>query len=119
MHFPLPPQTHHIFPSNADTMKLSTLHRGFPLVLILLSIASIALAHGHDENEAMDMAGGEMSHTEASRPIISAISNSTDPGPPSYFRPTEHSGLMLAHIVLMSIGWIFILPLGEFSDVLL
>lgn len=32
----------------------------------------------------------------------------------SYFRLKEHSNVILAHIALMSIGWAFVLPLGEY-----
>lgn len=88
-------------------MKTISLHSA--LTLLLLCLLSVALAHGHDEGEAMDVSGGEMGHNTTPNP-----SNATDSGPPSYFRHTEYSGLMLAHIVLMSVGWIFILPIGMF-----
>lgn len=72
---------------------------------VLLDLASVALAHGHDEDAAMDVSSG-MTLTEAH------ISNSSVLGLPSYFRHNENSGLVLAHIVLMSIAWVFVLPLG-------
>ena len=40
------------------------------------------------------------------------VSN-TDANAESYFRLKEHSNVILAHIALMSIGWAFVLPLGE------
>ena len=78
---------------------------------VLLDIVSVALAQSHDEDASMKM-GTSMNLSDASRPHIY---NSTEMGPPSYFRHTEYSGLMLLHIVLMSIAWIFVLPLGTLS----
>ncbi len=73
---------------------------------VLLGLASVAVAHGHDENMNMDM--GEPS---IARPIISQAANVT--APESYFRYGEHSGLMMAHIFLMTIAWVFVLPIGR------
>jgi len=75
---------------------------------VLLDLVSVALAHGHDEDSSMKMSTGT-NLSEVSRPHIY---NTTEMGPPSYFRHTECSRLMLLHIVLMSIAWIFVLPLG-------
>ncbi|TVY24807.1 putative membrane protein [Lachnellula hyalina] len=35
-----------------------------------------------------------------------------DAGPQSYFQYGEHSGFLVAHISLMTLGWMFILPVG-------
>lgn len=70
----------------------------------LLGLLPLAIAHGHDE--AMDMT------TE--RPTISTESDSAVADPRSYFRYGEHSSLMVGHILLMTIGWVFVLPIGEF-----
>jgi hypothetical protein len=78
---------------------------------VLLDLLSVALAHSHDEDASMKMGTG-MNLSEVS-PLH--IYNSTEMGPPSYFRHTEYSGLMLLHIVLMSTAWIFVLPLGMLS----
>ncbi len=77
---------------------------------MLLDLVSVALAHGHDENARMEMSNC-MNISEVACPH-SSIFNSTETGSPSYFRHPEYSGLMLLHIVLMSIAWIFVLPLG-------
>jgi hypothetical protein len=79
-----------------------------PAVVVLLGLVSVVGAHGHDGDMKMDM--GEQS---VSRPTIATISNTTDAGPQSYFQYGEHSGLLVAHILLMTIGWIFILPIGK------
>jgi hypothetical protein len=78
---------------------------------VLLDLVSVALAHGHDEDASMEM-NTCMNLSEVSPPHIY---NSTEMGPPSYFRHSEYSGLILLHIVLMSIAWIFVLPLGTLS----
>lgn len=78
---------------------------------VLLDLVTVAFAHGHDEDASIEMSTG-MDLSEASHPHIY---NSTEMGPPSYFRHAEYSGLMLLHIVLMSVAWIFVLPLGSLS----
>jgi len=78
---------------------------------VLLDLVSVTLAHGHDEDASMEMSTG-MNLSEVS---TSYIYNSTEMGPPSYFRHSECSGLILLHIVLMSVAWIFVLPLGMLS----
>ena len=70
----------------------------------LLGLVSVAVAHGHDEGMEMDM--GDPSP----RPTISAAPN--DAEPESYFQYGEHSGLVLTHIFLMTIAWVFMLPIG-------
>jgi hypothetical protein len=76
---------------------------------VLLDLVSTAFGHGHEgigttETDSM------MNHAEMARPTIS---NLEVIGLPSYFRHHPYSGLMLAHIVVMSITWIFVLPLGQ------
>jgi protein-S-isoprenylcysteine O-methyltransferase Ste14 len=79
--------------------------------VVLFDLVSVTLAHGHDEDASMEMSSG-MNISEVPRPHIYNI---TDMGPPSYFRHPEYSGLMLLHIVLMTMAWIFVLPLGTSS----
>ena len=77
---------------------------------ILLGFISSAVAHGHDENEDMNMDMGGM---PISRPTIPIATDAAMAEPASYFQLTEHTGLMFAHILLMTIGWVFVLPIGE------
>jgi hypothetical protein len=77
---------------------------------VLLGFISSVVAHGHDENEGMNM---DMSGMPSSRPTIPTATDSAMAEPASYFQLTEHTGLMFAHILLMTIGWIFVLPIGE------
>lgn len=75
---------------------------------VLLGLASIAVAHGHDEDMNMDMGDSSIA-----RPTITSAANVVAPS--SYFRYGEHSGLMIAHIFLMVIAWVFVLPIGRQS----
>ncbi|RDW66378.1 hypothetical protein BP6252_10013 [Coleophoma cylindrospora] len=88
--------------------------RVLPIILLLLSLglASEAFTHNHNDDGPMDMRKGEMGRSENSHLTISTALNSTDSGPNSYFRHSEYSRLVWAHIVLMSVGWTFVLPLG-------
>jgi len=82
--------------------------------VVLLGLLPLAIAHGHDGDGdgemAMDMSMGEAS---VPRPTIHSNLTAEVPGPPSYFQYGEHSGLIVAHILLMTIGWVFVLPIGE------
>jgi hypothetical protein len=77
-------------------------------VALLWLVASV-VAHGHDEDMAMDTA---MSAPSIARPTMVTASNNTVAAPESYWQLADHSRLMLAHIVLMTLGWLFILPIG-------
>jgi Domain of unknown function (DUF2427) len=77
---------------------------------LLLELASRVLAYSHDGDERMGM-DNSSDQIDVLRPTIMLL-NSTNVGIQSYFRHSEHSALILAHIVIMSIGWIFVLPLG-------
>jgi hypothetical protein len=74
---------------------------------VLLGLATAAVAHGHDENMNMDMGEASMA-----RPTLATVVNGTNAAPESYFRYGEHAGLMAAHILLMTVAWIFVLPIG-------
>lgn len=83
---------------------------------ILLGLASIVVAHGHDEDSNMNMGTAAVP-----RPIISsATSSATTTSVPvrdTYWTYSEHKGLLTAHIVLMTLAWIFVLPIGtQFSN---
>jgi hypothetical protein len=77
------------------------------LAAALLILVPFVLAHGDDGD--MDM-GMEMSQgNEVSQP------DEVD-YPPTYFTHPEHRGTIYAHIALMAVGWVFILPVGEFPN---
>lgn len=76
---------------------------------LLLGFISSAVAHG-SEHKDMNM---EMGGIPISKPTIATATNSTMAEPASYFQLEEHTGLMFAHILLMTTGWLFVLPIGE------
>lgn len=72
-------------------------------VAFLGLLLPVVLAHGDDE--AMDM--GDATGAAADEPMPNSDL------PPSYFSHSEHRRLLVAHIGLMIIAWVFILPLGK------
>ena len=68
--------------------------------VLLFGLASIAEAHGHDEmNTAAEI-------TDATPGQEVAESQ-------TYFHHGAYAGFMTAHIILMTIGWAFMLPVGK------
>lgn len=78
-------------------------------IALLWGLVSVANAHDHAKGGNMEMGGSEIS-----RPVLATASPADIHDPQTYFQYGEHSGLMVAHIVLMTFAWIFILPIGEF-----
>ena len=75
----------------------------------LLATTSVVFAHGHDDH-AGETANVGPSPTSMSAGSMSMLSASTQ----SYFAYPALSGLMLAHIVVMTIAWFFVLPIGKY-----
>ena len=69
--------------------------------LLLVGLAAVALAHGDEATEAMDMDSGEQQ-----KPGPNSY-------PPTYFALRDHAGVMYAHIAIMVISWVFVLPTGK------
>ena len=85
-------------------------------VLFLLGALPLALAHGHEshDGEMEGMGAPKMAHLASSDSMSAAAMNSSSAAPQqSYFTYPNYGGLMLAHIVLMTIAWFFILPISE------
>lgn len=79
------------------------------LVAVLGALPSV-LAHGddHEGGMDMDMDMGSASNADAPPEI--------GPEPESmatYFSFPDHKTTIYAHIALMIVGWVFVLPLGE------
>ena len=75
--------------------------------ILLLAVAPAVLAHGDDE--AMHMDTG-MAHDHGA-----PIANATEEAkvyPPTYFAHPEHRSLIYAHIILMTLAWVFALPVA-------
>ncbi|KAF7544255.1 hypothetical protein G7Z17_g10099 [Cylindrodendrum hubeiense] len=83
----------------------SALSRTTGALIIALAFLPLILAHGsgHDEGE-MANHGGE--HHEADKPKV-------DPEyPPTYFSHADHVGTIYAHIAIMTLAWVFVLPVA-------
>ncbi|KAL9126404.1 MAG: hypothetical protein Q9217_004532 [Psora testacea] len=90
-------------------------HLAFLTVLSLVELFPRAFAHGHDDpgNGGMGGGGAPVAHsTPLASDIASANMTSSQSSPESYFAFPEFGGLILAHIVLMTIAWFFLLPIG-------
>lgn len=87
-------------------------NKAAPALLVLL-FALTASAHEDETHMAADMdMDMEMVTAGAGMPLGATTSNATLAVPPSYFRHPEHSHLILAHIALVTIAWVFVLPIG-------
>ncbi len=64
----------------------------------VLGLVPTALAHGDDMN---------MEKSEADMPLPE------DQYPPTYFALADHRGAIYAHIGLMVLAWVFMLPTGK------
>ena len=66
----------------------------------------------------MDMHGhGGMGGHTAPSPSASAAAGDADPGPMSYFAYGNHTGTIVAHVVLMIVAWFFVLPVGTYPPI--
>lgn len=81
----------------------------FAAALVLCALPAV-LAHGDEHAAAgadmemdMDM---DMSAEDSSKPDAGSYA-------PTYFTHPEHRGLIYAHIGLMVLSWVVILPLGK------
>jgi hypothetical protein len=82
-----------------------------PALLVLLFSLTIS-AHEDDSHKPaadMDM---DMAMSGVDLPLNSTSYNETMEVPINYFRHEEYSYLILTHIALMVIGWVFVLPLS-------
>lgn len=79
---------------------------------LLLDVLPRAFAHGddaHDHGSIVTAMGTSMLSV-----VNSSVVYSTSMAQESYFSRPHLSGYMVAHIVLMTIAWLFILPLSKF-----
>jgi len=78
----------------------------------LLRLASLALAHGDDGHHDMDM--GDMKAPEPHGEVSNMETDLYDM--PSYAGLGMHGKMILAHIVLMVMAWLFVLPIGMLAN---
>ena len=71
----------------------------------LLAPSALAYGHGNDAKTA------RIGPAPDSMSVVSM--NSSSASTQSYFSYPDRSGLMLGHIVLMSIAWALVLPIGK------
>lgn len=89
-----------------------------PAIRLLALVAVIAalpcvLAHGDDHEGGMDMdMGMSMAGSEANADAPPEIGPEPE-GMSTYFAFPEHKTVIYAHIALMMLGWVFVLPLGK------
>lgn len=93
---------------NRHTFLLAT-------ALSLLEVLALAAAHGHDSHATGAEGRGSSEIAQSTPPpnLTVPVTMSTPASPSSYFSHAPHSGLMLAHIFVMTVAWFFILPVGE------
>jgi len=77
------------------------------LCFVILAALPIALAHGLDD--ATDM----MNMSRDTHSSMSMQNMESDPDVSNYCSYSEHTGLMYAHIILMIISWVVLMPLGK------
>lgn len=70
-------------------------------MLLSCSHISLALAHGDDGGDGMNMDNNAVDEKEG-----------LEDGDPSYFWLERHVGMIYTHIVLMVIAWVIVLPVG-------
>jgi len=73
----------------------------FASVAVLGLLVPAALAHGDEKGH------GGMEMTEADKPLPE------DQYPPTYFAHPDHKAAIYAHIALMVLAWVFMLPVGK------
>lgn len=69
----------------------------------------VVLAHGDDGTVDMDMSMGDNVTAMGDEPATDVKY------PPTYFAHAEHRGVLVAHIALMVLAWVVVLPLGKRS----
>lgn len=80
---------------------------------IVLAAAPAVLAHGGDEGaEGMDMSSGHSGSSSDMHEAKPPPSNAPSSYKPTYFAHPEHVGVIYAHIAVMTVAWVFALPVG-------
>ncbi len=89
-------------------MKSTTLASAVTFLAGLAALAALptALAHG-DENMTMGGGSGMEGMGEAAAPLPE------EEYAPTYFAHPEHKGVIYAHIIMMIVSWVFLLPVGK------
>lgn len=81
-----------------------------PIAAVLLHLTTTAAGHGHDST--MDMGTMKPNSTAPAHSSFIAHDVWTIA---SYAGLGEHLSSLVAHVVLMALAWLFILPTGKFA----
>lgn len=79
-----------------------------PQLALLLGLVPIAIAAAHGDDHASNMDMGQMMP-----PSTPTASQASDKAPLTYFRLDMYSGWIFGHIVVMTLTWTVLLPLGK------
>lgn len=74
--------------------------------VVLFALLPVVLAHG-DEGHDMDMSHASDKPKEVAPEY-----------PDTYFAHPDHVGAIYAHIILMVLSWVFVLPVGKIKPML-
>jgi len=86
----------------------TTIRAKFVVAALLVQFCSKVIANeGHEAHEA-GVPGMDMSKETSPKGGKSDLYSL-----PSYIDLSEHSGVMMAHIILMIVAWVFALPIGK------
>ena len=77
---------------------------------VLLYSSSVVLAHGQDKPAGDGMEGMKMGGDHSAMPADLPDWYAMD----SYSTWSAHSRMMVAHIILMTLAWCLVLPVGTF-----
>lgn len=77
-----------------------------PSAALLLGVLPLVAAHSDDAHSSVNMGGAHGTAMSNATKVAEQVA-------PSYFRHTEYAGWMYAHIGLMIIAWVIVLPIGE------
>lgn len=70
-------------------------------------------AHGHDDHGAVSYVGSSAVAQIGSNATTNAMASGYLEPPLTYFSYPDHEGLLMAHIVFMTLAWVIVLPIGE------
>jgi hypothetical protein len=78
------------------------------VIIGALGLTGLAVAHGNEEHGPAIGGSMQMPGSEEVKPDFESY-------PPTYFALPDHARLMYAHIAVMSVAWIGMLPIGRQS----
>lgn len=76
-------------------------------VAVLGFIPAVIADGGHEHGHNHGGESGGMKMSDADKPLPE------DQYPPTYFALSEHTAAIYAHIALMVVAWVFVLPVGK------